>query len=219
MRHLEPLAVGSSLVTREYLAKGVTASIRSRSGRIIHVRGDTHVQIFARGTDHGWKDVPVPLRTDLDHLLGILFRDAAYEQTLDRIRDEYGGVQPFSTKSVIKEELVGRAPPNTPTKDLKIGPPTSGKSGGRAPQTTKEPAEEEVRTEEGEEKWPLRTESLTKTGSDTTSSTTIVSHRSIPTTNGTYSSASSPPDLLSLDDGRAESKQTSAKTYHTGGEE
>ena len=140
VRHIVPLAVQSSLPTHEFLGRGTMVSIRLPNGRMVHHRGDVHIRLYARGTDQGWGDVQLPSRTELDHLLGILFRDRGYPGVMDQLRSTYRGIRSYSvtpeegedirrmygerkgvTPDEEKEEDIGRAPPNTP--DIKIGPP------------------------------------------------------------------------------------------------
>ena len=165
VRHLVPLIAQSSLPTHEFLGKATTVSIRLPNGRMVHHRADVHVRLFVRDTGLGWDDVLTPSRTELDHLQGILFREKGYQGVMDRLRHDHRGIRSFSVtpeegdeirsryedrKGVTpdgEEEEMGRAPPNTPNRPIKIGPPKKYPFRSQLPE---DPREEDEDDEEGE---------------------------------------------------------------------
>jgi len=134
IQHMVPLGVRSSRVSHEYLGKGATVSIRSMNGRIAHHHADVHLRIFPKGKALGWNKVPPLSRTELDHLLGMLFREPGYGGAMLQIRNAFASIRPPSvdlenddwismSNRLIEEdrpttieegEVEEQVPPNTP---------------------------------------------------------------------------------------------------------
>ena len=155
IRHLVPLAVGSSQVAHKFLGRAITVSTQMPDGRNVHFKGDVHIRIFKRGEEHGWKTVPSPSRAELDHLRAILFRQPAYEEEMSKISKmfedtctDFERLRRLGSQSramYIAEakdraekkraaQEAARVPPNTPEPAFKVGPPNPAKrTGTRVP--------------------------------------------------------------------------------------
>jgi hypothetical protein len=148
IQHVVPLVIESSPDALEFLGRGTTVSIRYLNGKVVHHRGDVHIRVFAKGVDSSWEGPNTPSRTELDLLRGIMFREKGMTGVMDRIRSDARGILSFSrsltpteprvrdyaevVREKAREEVGVRVPPNTPTEEVKIGPPTLRRSGTSA---------------------------------------------------------------------------------------
>ena len=135
-QHAVPLTVRSSQHFQELLAKGTLVSIRSPNGKVKDRFAELHIRLFKEGDRLGWEDVQRISRTELSHLRGILFREPGYEGEMGRIRAEFRDKNLPSAPAlgpavdVNPNGEIGRVPPpNSPDGVIKIGPPTSRRSG------------------------------------------------------------------------------------------
>ena len=149
INHLEPLTVQSSHPTHEFLGRGITVSIRNPNGHVLHHQGDLHLRLFLRGVENGWKDISLPSRTEVDHLIGLWNREPGYQGAMAQIRTDFDRVRlisddPPSERSTwqtfeereeemeeVEEGEMSKVPPNSPDKSIRIGPPST-KEGQRA---------------------------------------------------------------------------------------
>ena len=136
IRHMVPLAAGSSPEVREYLGKAISVSFRLPSGRIVHHRGDIHLRLFEREPNSDWVGTPFPSRTELDFLRGILFREEGLSGLMNYLRKE-GGIPMERWKALLDDEAresyhekekarkeLDLAKRNSQKVPVKIGPPT-----------------------------------------------------------------------------------------------
>ena len=149
INHLESLPVRSSHPTHEFLGRGITVSIRKTNGHLVHHQGDLHLRLFLRGVENGWKDIYLPSRTEIDHLVGLWNREPGYQGAMAQIRTDFDRVhllsddppserstwEVFEEREVAMGEAedgeVSRVPPNSPDKTARVGPPPT-RTGQRA---------------------------------------------------------------------------------------
>ena len=92
VRHMVPLAAGSSPGAREYLGKAIMVSFRLPSGRVAHQQGDMHLRLFERERNSDWTGTPFPIRYKVDLLRGMLFNEEGLGELLDYLIEDGGAL-------------------------------------------------------------------------------------------------------------------------------